>query len=183
MYLKNFNICVSFNFFLGGGRYGCFTMCQFLLYGKVNQLHGHTYPSPDLLPHPPSNPPRSSRRAELSKLCSRAGSHQLSVSHVVVDLCCLPGGSAGEESACSTRDPGLSPGLGNSPGEGNGYPLQYSWVSLVAQRVKNPPAVWENWLPSLEGGIASHSSIFFPGETPWTEEPHGLKCTGSHRHD
>ena len=36
------------------------------------------------------------------------------------------GGSDGEESACNEGDPGLSPGLGRSPGEGNGYPLQYS---------------------------------------------------------
>ena len=94
---------------------------------------------------------------------------------------CFTGSSAGEESTCSTGDPGLIPGLGNSPGEGIGYPLQYSWVSLVAQKVKNLPAVWENWLRSLEGGMASYSSIFFPGETPWTEEPHGLKSIGSHR--
>ena len=37
-----------------------------------------------------------------------------------------PGGSDGKESACSARDPGSVPGLGRSPGEGNGYPLQYS---------------------------------------------------------
>ena len=45
------------------------------------------------------------------------------------------------------------------------YPLQYSWVSLVAQAVKNPPAVWETWVRSLswedplEEGMATHSSI------------------------
>ena len=37
-----------------------------------------------------------------------------------------PGGSDGKESACSVRDPGSVPGLGRTPGEGNGYPLQYS---------------------------------------------------------
>ena len=36
------------------------------------------------------------------------------------------GGSDGKESACNTVDPGLTPGLGRSIGEGNGYPLQYS---------------------------------------------------------
>ena len=36
------------------------------------------------------------------------------------------GGSAGKESACNVGDLGLIPGLGRSPGEGNGYPLQYS---------------------------------------------------------
>ena len=38
----------------------------------------------------------------------------------------FPGGSAGKESTCNTGDLGLIPGLGRSPGEGNGYPLQYS---------------------------------------------------------
>ena len=44
---------------------------------------------------------------------------------------------------------GLIPGLRRSPGEGIGYPLQYSWASLVAQLVKNPPAMWETWVRSL----------------------------------
>ena len=38
----------------------------------------------------------------------------------------FPGGSDGKESACNVRDPGSIPGLGRSPGKGNGYPLQYS---------------------------------------------------------
>ena len=58
----------------------------------------------------------------------------------------FPGGSAGKESACNAGDLGLIPGLGRSPGEGRGYPLQYSWVSLVAQLVKNPPAMREIWV-------------------------------------
>ena len=43
-------------------------------------------------------------------------------------LACVgfPGGSAGKESACNAGDLGLVPGLGRSPGEGKGYPLQYS---------------------------------------------------------
>ena len=52
-----------------------------------------------------------------------------------------PGGSAGKESAYNAGDPGLIPGLGRSPGEGIDYPLQYSWASLVAQLVKNLPAM------------------------------------------
>ena len=47
----------------------------------------------------------------------------------------FPGSSAGKESACNAGDPGLIPGLGRSPAEGLGYPLQYSWASLVAQLV------------------------------------------------
>ena len=38
----------------------------------------------------------------------------------------FPGGSDGKASACNAEDPGLIPGLGRSPGEGNGNPLQYS---------------------------------------------------------
>ena len=63
----------------------------------------------------------------------------------------FPGGSDGKESAYDSGDPGSIPGLGSSPVEGIGYPLQYSWASLVAQMVKNLPAVWETWiLPGLE---------------------------------
>ena len=53
------------------------------------------------------------------------------------------GSSAGKESACNSGDPGSSLGLGSCPGEGIGYPLQYSWASLVTQMVKNPPAMQE----------------------------------------
>ena len=75
------------------------------------------------------------------------------------------GNSAGQESACNSRDPGSIPGLGRSPGEGIGYPLQYSWASLVAQLVKNPPTMQESWVRFLgwedpvEKGMATHSSI------------------------
>ena len=68
-------------------------------------------------------------------------------------------------------------GQGRSAGEGIGYPLQYSWASLVAQLVKNPPAMWETWDGSLgwedplEKGTATHSSILAwspPGlYSPW----------------
>ena len=77
----------------------------------------------------------------------------------------FPGSSAGEESACNAGDPGSIPGSGSFPGEGIGYPLQYSWVSLVVQLVKNPPAMRETWVQSLgwedplEKGKATHSSI------------------------
>jgi len=43
---------------------------------------------------------------------------------------CFPGGSEDKESACNAGDPGLIPGLGRSPGEGNGYPLQYSYLEI-----------------------------------------------------
>ena len=59
----------------------------------------------------------------------------------------------------------MIPGLGKSPEEGIGYPLQYSWALLMAQLVKNLPAMWETWVrplgleDSLEKGKATHSSI------------------------
>ena len=55
----------------------------------------------------------------------------------------FPGSSVGKESACNAGDPGCISGSGRSSGEGIGYPLQYSWASLVAQLVKNPPAIQE----------------------------------------
>ena len=77
----------------------------------------------------------------------------------------FPGGSAGKESACNVGDLDSIPGLGRRPGKGIGYPLQYSWASVVAQLVKNLPAMWETWVGSLgwedplEKGKATHSSI------------------------
>ena len=58
----------------------------------------------------------------------------------------FPGSSAGKESACNAGDPSSIPGLGRSSREGIGYKLQYSWASLVAQKVKNSPAMQETWL-------------------------------------
>ena len=85
-----------------------------------------------------------------------------------------PGSSAGKESTCKAGDPSSVPGSGRCPGEGISYPLQYSWASLVAQTVKNPPAMQETWVRSLgqedplEKGVAIHSSIL-AWRIPWTE--------------
>ena len=68
---------------------------------------------------------------------------------LAVCLAGFAGSSVGKESICNAGDPGLIPGLGRSTGEGIGYPLQYSWASLVAQLVKNLPAVRETWVQSL----------------------------------
>ena len=67
----------------------------------------------------------------------------------------------------------MIPGSGKPTGEGIGYPLQYSWASLVAQLVKNPPSMLEAWVRSLgwedplEKGKATHSSIL-SWTIPWT---------------
>ena len=78
----------------------------------------------------------------------------------------------------------MIPGSGRSPGEGIGYPLQYSWASLMDQMVKNLPAMWETWVQSLrqedplEEGMATLSSIL-AWRIPWTEGPGGLQSMGS----
>ena len=61
----------------------------------------------------------------------------------------FPDSSVGKESTYNAGDSGSIPGLGRSPREEIGYPLQYSWASLVAQLVKNPPAMWETQVRSL----------------------------------
>ena len=58
-----------------------------------------------------------------------------------LDSLAFPHSSVGKESTCNAGDPGSITGLGRSTGEGRGYPLQYAWVSLVAQLVKNLPAM------------------------------------------
>ena len=87
----------------------------------------------------------------------------------------FPGSSVGKESACDGGDPGSISELGRSTGEGIGCPLQYSWASLVAQLVSNPPAMREtcvrslDWEDPLEKGKATHSSIL-AWRIPWTVE-------------
>ena len=82
-----------------------------------------------------------------------------------------------KESTCNAGDPGSIPGSGRSAGEGIGCPLQYSWASLVAQMVKNLPAMWKTWVQPLgweeplEKGKTTHSSIL-AWRIPWVI-PHG----------
>ena len=77
----------------------------------------------------------------------------------------FPDSSVGGRITCNAGDPGLIPGSGRSAGEGIGYPLQFWGASLVAQLIKNLPAMWETWVQSpscedtLEMGKATHSSI------------------------
>ena len=63
----------------------------------------------------------------------------------------FPHSSVGKESAYNAGDPGSIPWSGRSPGEGIGYPLEYSWASLVVQLVKKLPAMQETWVQSLGG--------------------------------
>ena len=97
-----------------------------------------------------------------------------------------PGSSAGRESTCNAGDPCLIPGLGRSTGEGIGYLLEYSWVFLVAQKVKNLPAMQETWIRSLGVEDPLEKDMAIDYSTPawkisWTEEPGGLQSMGSQR--
>ena len=91
----------------------------------------------------------------------------------------FPDSSVGKESASNAGDSGS----GRSSGEGTGYTLQYSQASLVAQLVKNPPAMWETWVQSLvyknplEKGKAMHSSIL-AWRIPWTVQSMGSQRVG-----
>ena len=92
------------------------------------------------------------------------------------------GSSDDKESACNSRDPGSVTRSGRSLGAGIGYPLQYSWASLVAQMVKNLPTVLETWVEKIPWRRESQpTAVFLPGESPWTEEPGGLQSMGSQR--
>ena len=62
---------------------------------------------------------------------------------------CKASSSAGKGSACNAGDPISIPASGSSPGGEIGYSLQYTWASLVAQTVKNLPAMQEIWVQSL----------------------------------
>ena len=97
------------------------------------------------------------------------------------------GSSVGKQSACSAGDPISIPGSGRSPGEGIGYPLQYSWASVVAQLVKNPPAMWETWFRSLDlipglgrslGEGNSYPLQYSGLGIPWTVQSMGSQRVG-----
>ena len=95
----------------------------------------------------------------------------------------FPGGSDSKEPACNAGDLGFIPGSGRSPGEESGYPLQYSWIFLVAPMVKILPAIWETWVPSLgwedplERKKASRSSVL-AWRIPGMGEPCGCRLWG-----
>ena len=95
----------------------------------------------------------------------------------------FPDSSVGKESTCNAGDPSSVPGSGRSAGEGICYPLQYTWASLVAQLVKNPPAMRETWFQSLgwedsPGDLLTErlpTPVFWPGEFHGLYSPWGQK--------
>ena len=106
----------------------------------------------------------------------------------------FPGGSDGKASAYNAGDPGSIPGLGRSPGEGNGTPLQYSclenpmdtgaWLATVhgvtESRTRLSDFTFTSHFHALEKEMATHSSIL-AWEIPWIEKPGGLQSVGSQR--
>ena len=74
----------------------------------------------------------------------------------------LPDSSVDKKSACNARDPGS----GRSNGKGIGYPLQYSWSFLVAQLVKNQPAMGS--IPGLGRYPGERKGTILAWRIPWT---------------
>ena len=120
----------------------------------------------------------------------------------------FPDSSIGKESACNAGDPGSIPGLGRFAGEGIVFPLQYSWASLVAQLVKNPPAMQvdlgsipglerspgegkgysfqysglENFMDSIVHRVAKSQTVFWPRELHGLYSPQGHKESDTTEH-
>ena len=100
----------------------------------------------------------------------------------------FPQSSVGKESACNAEDPGSTPITGKSTGEGIGYLLRYSWASLVAQLVKNLPAVWETWVWSLGWEDPPREGKGYPLQCSGLENPmdciiHGVLKSGTRLSD
>ena len=98
----------------------------------------------------------------------------------------FPGDSDGKESACNAGDTGSIPGSGRSPGEGIGYPLQYSWASLVTQLVKEFTcnAGDLSSIPGLgrsRGGGHGNQLQYSCMENACSEDPGGLQSMGSQK--
>ena len=112
---------------------------------------------------PLENPTPMENRVRYALECKKAEKSEIFA--FAFDLIGFPDSSVGKEYACNAGDPSLIPGLGRSHGEGIGYPLQYFGASLVAQLIKNLPAMQKSWVPSLgwedhlEKGKVTPSSI------------------------
>ena len=96
-------------------------------------------------------------------------------SHWIVSIVGFLGSSAGKEYTCNVGDTGSNPGSESSPGEGIGYPLLYSWASLVAQMVKESTCNAGD-LGSIPGlGWAPGGGHGKPLQHSCLENPHGQR--------
>ena len=84
--------------------------------------------------------------------------------------------SVGKESTCNAGDPSSIPESGRSTGKGIGYSLQHFWASLVAQLVKNLPAMQETWVRSLGWEDPLEKGTHWPGLF-WPGKFHGESDT------
>ena len=85
--------------------------------------------------------------------------------------------------ACNAGDPSLIPGLGRSTGKRIGYPLQYSWASLVAHLVKKLPAMWGTWVGKIPWRRERlPTPVFWPGEFHGVYSPWGHKESDTTEH-
>ena len=100
-------------------------------------------------------------------------------------LCTMgfPHSSDGKESTCDEEDPSSIPGPGRSAGEGIGYPLQYSWVTLLAQLAKNLPACLQCGRPGINlwVGKIRWRTERLPTPVFWPREFHGLYSPWGHK--
>ena len=116
-------------------------------------------------------PPKKKRKVKNSVIFA-----PLSLSRAITRMG-SQGGPVIKNLPANAGDMGSIPGSGRSPGGGIGYPLQSSWASLVAQLVKNPPAMWETWVQFLgwEDALEKGNSVFLPGEFRGLYSPWGHK--------
>ena len=142
--------------------------------GPENPCHNHQYPSPTprgfhlscpplpLRSHPQPGQPREQQKGK------RGGGacFYSSVFFLIPVIVGFPGASDSEESACNAGDLGLIPGLGRSPGEGNGFPLQYSCLGNPMDR-----GAWQTAVHGVSKSRTwpndSHFHCWVPPKCPW----------------
>ena len=144
-------------------------------FSRQEYWSGLPFPSPEDLSHPGIEPTSPALAGKFFTTKSPRKPKQLPFTEHLM----LPDSSVGKESACNAEGSGLTPGSGRSTGEGTGYPLQYTWASLVAQVVKNLPPVQETWSDPWVGKIPWRRERL-PTAVLWPREFHGLYSPRDH---
>ena len=122
------------------------------------------------LPCPPSTPPLSHGLLGSPRLVTL-----VTLAYIVCPtgqsptyLTDFPGGSAGKESTCNEGDLGLIPELGRSPGEGKGYPLQYSGLENSMDWIVHGVAKSFTWLNDFHFLFPTSGPLYLPFPQPFT---------------